>query len=392
MVPDPAQGIFMPATIDARPAIRMLHVESNAFPQEYDRGINPVALRKDIESYLGEYRLHVPIYDYALSYSFGKDESRHLRSIDDDESMLDKGIKAINRKKEEGKNTNREEAELQGFHLLERQLVTSHTGDVLVWASPPGPKNEGYGDYGFFYVGVLSPGKQNGDIHLNMRAIRVENPNIDQFNQALSGISGYGFGFDKAEDFLAHPMILDSVKSDVLQALHDVFGFVPDQLKLDKFRQVTEILQPRVQEFIRMVKMDLPKDELLRQFHILENMADDLRINADHIDSNQWQAIPPELLLARYDHQPTFVGGSCGGSAKSSNPIDNSNDIINSLSSLSELFKDKKDKNICSICHKSSSDNHYHCDKCQHSYADETDKSHDQRTPACVECGRKFGC
>jgi hypothetical protein len=45
----------------------------------------------------------------------------------------------------------------------------------------------------------------------------------------------------------------------------------------------------------------------------------------------------------------------------------------------------------CEECQENSSDNHYHCPKCEKKYADETDKSQEERTKWC-SCGFEFGC
>ncbi len=364
-------------TQEARAAYR---TQSNeAFPQNYERKINPLALRDDVESYLKEYRLQTQINKYELNFSFGNSEYRHLRDTYDGETMIEKGKKAIERRIREGKSVNREEAELEGLQLLEDQLQVARPGEVLVWASPPGPKNEGYGNYGFFYIGNLSSGKQAGDVSLEMEAVRVEQPTIDQFNKTIQTIGGYDFHFDKAEDFLSHPLILSELKGDVLPVLHDVFGFSPDPSKMERDQRILKIMQSKIQDFIQAVKAGIPKIELLQQFHILENLADDLKVNIDKIDLTHWLTVSPEQMMIRYDHQPAFAGGSCGGSTEhnSDAPWDHSNDLFNSFSTLKELFNGDRYPD-------------YQCDSCGTTIHGESKNDRSSWTPSCPKCGKVF--
>ncbi len=351
---------------------------NEAFPQNYERKINPLALRDDVESYLKEYRLQTQINKYELNYSFGKGENRHLRDTYDGETMIEKGKKAIERRIREGKSVIREEAELEGLQLLEDQLQSARPGDVLVWASPPGSKNEGYGDYGFFYTGTLSPGKQAGDVRMDMEAIRVDRPTIDQFNKSIQAIGGYDFHFDKAEDFLSHPLILPELKGEILPVLHDIFGFSPDPSKMERDQRILKIMQSKIQNFIQAVKAGMPKIELLQQFHILENLTDDLKVNIDKIDLTQWLTMSPEQMIVRYNYQPAFVGGSCGGSARgnSDTPWDHGNDLFNSFSALKELFEDRYPD--------------YQCNSCGITIHGELKNDRSSWTPKCPNCGQVF--
>lgn len=61
------------------------------------------------------------------------------------------------------------------------------------------------------------------------------------------------------------------------------------------------------------------------------------------------------------------------------------------VSAVSGGVSEVKIGGTCEHCDESSADNHYHCPDCNKRYADETDKSAEQRTKNCP-CGFQFGC
>jgi hypothetical protein len=67
-------------------------------------------------------------------------------------------------------------------------------------------REDGYGDYGFGYVGKL-----NGSV-LEMTAIRLEDPQINDFNKATNAL--WENEYKTAEDFLETPKVINIEKEN----------------------------------------------------------------------------------------------------------------------------------------------------------------------------------
>ena len=199
-------------------------IESDAFRIEYSKNILDQVVFDDVISYLGEYRFNLAKYSYSFKFKDGK-----LRDPNRNDSMQELSQRAINTKSKEGKSSVRERAELKGFQSLDEQLRYAKTDSTIIWVSPPGPKNEGYGDYGFVYFGKVESNNLE-EKNIKMTAIRVEKPNIEQFNRALRMLGGKK-EYARAEEFLANPDIFaEDLKEGYVDAiLKMVFNFKPNE-------------------------------------------------------------------------------------------------------------------------------------------------------------------
>jgi len=135
----------------------LLDKKSDAFPLERFRFLPDAAKFKNITTYLGEYRFNQAIDDYCLIFEGG------LRGKHETELLATQIKRSIARKKELWKKTHREEADLSGVLSMEKQLTTSQEGDFIVWASPPEPESNEYGNHGFIYVGRVSAEEDTGN-------------------------------------------------------------------------------------------------------------------------------------------------------------------------------------------------------------------------------------
>ncbi|HLL61256.1 MAG TPA: hypothetical protein VK338_06055 [Candidatus Nitrosocosmicus sp.] len=345
-----------------KPRLTLIHssekVGSDAFRQEYDRDVPPESLRKDIESYLGEYRFQLQTYDYELEFSFDPLSNEFaLRDVDKKEPLKEMAKKAIKRREEEWKSTTREIAEYQGILSLEEQIASASDGGTIIWGSPPGAKEDGYGDYGFVYIGRIQTNPDSHGKKIRMQAVRVENPSMHQYKRGLTKLSGRLFPFESSEQFLATPIISENVVSNPEQILKDEFNFAVDPQKEMIFRKVIRTLTPRINEFISLVKQGYPKQDLLRMFNAIEDYALDLRTYYEETEKGDTNIIflrrPDNLqtfdqMLQRYDYEPPEVLGSCGSSGNSSN-------IFDGFSSLKSIlgYSERSDF-ICPKCNKSS--------------------------------------
>ena len=301
--------------------------ESDAFSVEY-KEFTDGELRDDLLSYIGEYRLQVKKYDYELDY-YADDELSlgQVRDVNKGESMLEKASRSVVTRRRKGLPTHREEVEEQAFSFLNEQLATARDGDSLFWASPPGPKSEGYGDYGFLFQGkVRSIGLRNGQEHkrLLMTAIRVEDPTLVQYNQAMSELTGTQWQFEHEDDFLAAPIVIDEIGDyTVDHIMQKNFKFQMSEAERAMTDHILTFLRPVVDECIPLFRKGT-KVQKLKMLHALENYGLALKDAYEKGDMTG-EAIPKALLpqldiiLTKFSYQPPAARGSCGSS--SSNPL-----------------------------------------------------------------------
>lgn len=298
---------------------------SDAFdPKEYVRQMSDAAIHDDIISYLGEYRFQLSKYEYKYSITNGE-----LCDINDGVSMKTKTVRAIEKRRSAGKSTNREEAELRGFGRIEEQLETAKADDTLFWASPPGAKTDGYGEYGFLFVGkVKKTGKE-----LTMTAIRVENPTIEQYNHALSFLTVQESNHKTAEDFLKDPIMIhaDVFEHVIDKTLAGIFSFDVDDSQMQKFKRIVAKLDPLIAECIPILRYGT-KQKQIEAIYTLENYALALKRKESVIKDEHvvYESLPRLTQLAdRYGHTPPAVGGSCGSTKSNDKTSLSSANIFN---------------------------------------------------------------
>jgi hypothetical protein len=312
-----------------------ISADSDAFRQEYQPTVNEQALRKDIESYLGEYRFALPKYDYQLVYSDG-----HLQDPLTDEPMIEKARRAIQRRTHEWKNTSRERAELEGISFLDQWLKLPTSQHSIVWLSPPGPETDGYGDYGFVYIGAIGKTEQDNKT-IDMSAYRVTSPSLTQFNVFASQLVGHT-DYQNAEGLLSMPMIVNETKDNLEEVLSLYFNYAPDQNRNKDFDSAIFKLKPHIDKFIKMVRAGAAKNELRRVFDAIENYA---------IDQQAPFNITFEKLRINYSFPPPQVKGSCG--ATGGRGLTSGSDILRG-GSLSEILSPKNEPFKCPNCHQES--------------------------------------
>lgn len=324
-----------------------------AFRLEYDKDTSDQALYEDCVSYLGEYRFNLLKYSYNLKFSHGK-----LKDPNRNESMEDAIQRAINLKHREGRSSIREKAELEGFRSLNEQLKHARTGNTIIWMSPPGPKEDGYGDYGFVYFGKV---KDLGldEKRITMTAIRVENPSIGQFQKARYKLTGESVGYEFAEELLDSPKVVgQDVKEGYVDAiLKAVFNFKPNEEEQEVFNKIINKMFPLISEFVGVAKNPwIKKQNIIKAFHSLENYFLELKgyykkvgEQRNVIEIVDFKTNPRFYqMMERYGYEPPKVAGSCG-STGNSNGLQSSN-IFNSLSSLNSLFSENSEWFTCPKC------------------------------------------
>lgn len=316
------------------------------FRIEYGENAPDKALFDDIVSYLGEYRFNLPKFSYTLKFLDGK-----LRDSYRGDSMQDITQRAIGKKILEGSFYSRELAEKQGLMRLDSQLISAKGNDTVIWASPPGPKEEGYGDYGFIFVGHVNENNES-EKTIQMTAIRVEDPKIEQFNQIFYLITGEKTDYKTAEEFIAHPKVLnhhlEEVYADAL--LGRVFSFKPNPQEQEKFKCIIQRMFSLISDFVQSAKNPRkPKAEKIREFYSLENYA--LRLKEEY----EQPLVPRENIIAdfrssprlpdvvgEYGYEPPKIAGSCPANSKNKISLTSSN-ILSKELILNSILGDEID-------------------------------------------------
>jgi hypothetical protein len=317
-------------------------VSSAGFSVEYESRVFDQELRDDVVSYLGEYRFKLQKYDYELVFSPTSEEGWRLRDPHRLEAMGIKAERSIDERRLRSESTHRETAEAVGIELLEKQLETAEEGDSVVWASPPGSKEEGYGDYGFFYIGKVRRSVE-AKKEVAMTAIRVENPTLEQFNRAFQELSGVAVNFSKAEDFISKPVITAALAKDLVDdVLLRNFALGEDPTEQTRFASVIERIRPRIDQFIRYVRFGTT-EEKKKAFHALENLA--LQVKKDletGLEIVFEQPVKFQVFIDQYGFEPPKVAGSC--------PIKSPN-LLGQYQALNKaLGKDKQEWFTCPKC------------------------------------------
>ncbi|HZJ18521.1 MAG TPA: hypothetical protein VFD45_02805 [Patescibacteria group bacterium] len=316
---------------------------SAAFRIEKGQRATQEEARDDLLSYLGEYRFKLPTYSYKLH--FAKQEGRfHLRDRHKLEPMVIKAKRAVNEKTFRGQPVEREVAEKEGLEKLDEMLSFAGEDCNIFWASPPGPKEQGYGDYGFIFVGKIKRITEK-EKEIDMTAIRVESPEITQFNKALSDVSGIDFKYTRAEEFLSSPLVLRGVESRIRAALGN-FVIETNQLVFERFKRDTAKIKPLIDRFV----LAETAEEKLVLFNTIENCVVELEEgeNLFSLGKNlliEAGEINIRALAARYgDKKAPTVQGSCGSTGTESS------NIFNNKGSVSSLLKEENDLMKCVTC------------------------------------------
>ena len=315
---------------------------SSAFRIERGQNALEAEQRDDLLSYLGEYRFGLPIYNYQLQFA-KKDGEFHLRDKHRLEPMVVKAKRAIVDRKAQGLPTERETAERIALEKLDEMLTFAGEDCNIFWASPPGPREQGYGDYGFVFVGKIK--HLGSDKQIDMTAIRVESPELTDFNRALSEVSGVDINYGSAEEFISSPLVLRGAEKRVSKALSS-FTIKDDALVFERFKRNTLRVKPLIDRFVKAKTAE----EKVMLLNTIENCIVALEQGNDIFFSDQKLLTKEEdinigALVASYGNKKApEVQGSCGSSGSETN------NIFNNVSTIASLLKGKNDLMKCVTC------------------------------------------
>ncbi|MCL5434807.1 MAG: hypothetical protein M1405_00250 [Patescibacteria group bacterium] len=324
--------------------------DSKNFAVEYAPIVNRREIEDDIIAYLGEFRFGLKKSDYRLVFSRTDDEGWRLRDPHRLESMAIKAQRAITERRQRGEITPRETAEASGLNFLDQQLQTASEEGSIVWASPPGAESQGYGDYGFFYIGQIGRMIANRR-EVAMTAIRVNGRSLPDYEKAFKRLSGIDFKFKNPEDFLRMPVILnDSLPKELIDStLGTIF---PNQENVSdnsvEFQLAIARIKNRIGEFIDYCAFATPTEKA-KAFHALENYFLEVR---EEIRSGKTVVYQKKRefkqLVADYGSRKTpEVKGSCPISSQ--NPLNSSNIFNGGFEALNNLIN--QEWFTCPKCH-----------------------------------------
>lgn len=305
--------------------------EAQAFRHEFYKCATKRQIEDDVVSYLAEYRLEVAEFNYTLGLTDG-----NLIDPASGESIVDKARKAIQVREQDGLNSSRERAELEGLVSLTDQITENPNGTV-VWFSPPGAEEDGYGKYGFGYVG-----KVNGNV-LEMTAIRVDDPQMIDFNKAKDALWG-GEEFLVAEDFLRSPKVIDVEANKVKEFIHGNFE-IKNKEGSRVFERIRSNLSSVINEYAQVALVGTEEEQHLA-LHVVENLTIELKKkyeseyakgNVVYLTDYQVPTLAQALGIKRYITPPPKVRGSCGSTGKIE-----SNDIFRNIKSIAKKGSTKQ--------------------------------------------------
>lgn len=272
-------------------------------------------IRDNILRYLGEYRLEVRFDEFF--YREERDPltgETHLASSEPG-AIRDIFQRAITSREQKGFSVRREVAECLGFQKLERELLFSPNGDLFIWMSPPGPREDGYGLYSFTFVGqaINDPLKGRKIRVIPYRSIAT----LGEHRQTLSYFSDQAQQFAKDTDFLAEPITFSP--NDEIQTPEDILEFIGEheRFNIDWMARLKSRVGFLVDGYIDLVRAGAPDYELVRARNAIENytlkIKDQLMADIPEARMSKEPVITASYIFRELGNiTPPAVGGSCG--------------------------------------------------------------------------------
>lgn len=254
-----------------------VHYEKINFHAPIDDGLNIEEVKQvrrntikdNLVRYVGEYRLGVKFDEYYYTSVKNIAGEEHF-TAGGGYTIQDLISNTIRAREELGVSTKREVAEGVGFAQLEKELLEREVGTMAIWVSPPGSKEEGYGEYSFTFLAQSEMG-ENGK---RVRMIPYRNEySLAEHNEYLSKITKEDIHFQKDTEFLAHPFIIDQ-KSGV-QSPEDILREIGEKEEFGNSwnEDFYYKAQPLIQYFISLVEMNASDEELIKARHAIENFG-----------------------------------------------------------------------------------------------------------------------
>lgn len=299
--------------------------------------------------------------------------------------------------------------EISGWNYIDTVMTDPNAplGTTILLFSPPGLVENTEYTGRFVDKFILAEGQQGRHIKRLQTAVDWTYTDYKRFAQELNPVF-----FDDYDGrpldawYLSHPIKTDK----------NIFDKSKDGISPSDFQRIFN--HPSLERLIRQYEKDLYEEKidwynLSLDFNAILNLGDDLkrRFLGTILDENRVQNLQRGLYAYNIDDisimsdkvfytttqtlgtRPVQAvgGGGCptnkGIDLKGSSSGNNFGLLLNSVAK----FGLENSFGMCQECQRNTSDNHYHCPECKKGYADETDKSQEERTRQCG-CGFQFGC
>lgn len=301
-----------------------------------------VRAENDISSYLGEFILGARFKEFY--YEEIIDPQTGQRGIGAPGFIGDIGKSyegAIQDAQRRGFSGRREIAESEAFNKkLNPQLLNAPAGTFYIWVSPPGSKEEGYGDYSFTHLGQVQE-TATGRRRYVVTSLR-NTLELDDHAAMLNHFLPEGKKLKNPNDidFLSSPIL---IANEGNHTIHDLLVAIDVILKQERKRtthfaqayqeredwekKLLESLGPMIDDYCLSVvggasKADSQKIIWAMENYTRESTVEDITfpVREGTVSRRELEAA---IIYQRYGYQPaTLAGGGC--SPGSSNPIRNS--------------------------------------------------------------------
>lgn len=306
----------------------------------------------NLSSYVGEYRLGVKFDEYFYNIGQNPETGERFLMSKEQKPVREVYRNAIFERERLGLSTRREVAECLGFEKFEREVIESEEGTMAIWVSPPGAKNDGYGDYSFTFIGQVEEGEEGRRV----RMIPYRNQaSINEHNKYLSEITGENVDFSADIEFLNSPFVVK--KRPGLENSEDILRAIGENEEFDNGWRKDFVRENwfMFQHFLNQVKDNATDEELAKTRNAIEFCAIEYknRMGKEVVMEDKYEYQLPILSAEEYvdkfgGYELPKVSGSCGPSGEDmsglSTPMEFQELFSKSLSSEEDEFGSLKFK------------------------------------------------
>lgn len=332
----------------ARNEIYIVRHDQTAYDEAKKRGLSPGEIRHtiitrlegQIARYGGEFILKEKFTEFFYEETIDlKTGQTRLHAPGFMGPIAESYDRAIHENKVSGRSARREEAECEGFHYLEKELLEAPLGTCYLWISPPGTKEEGYGDYSFTYMGRVEETANGRRISVtslrNTLTLEEHTLIINRFLPEEKKLAN-----PQDIDFLSTPAIIyPEGNCDIYDLLLKMDVILKTQKgKKTEFakayqerknweKELVKKLSPVINDYYSLLEKGVTQEELQQVFWAMENYTREWINKRPVTIINERPVSPVELrehFYAQYNYKPPALeGGNCppDPSSLSSNPF-----------------------------------------------------------------------
>ncbi len=133
--------------------------------------------------------------------------------------------------------------EYDGFCALKNLIINttnSENPSFAFWASPPGSQEEGYGDYGYFYIAIIPEYSESYDRRITMLALRINDFDSEKVEKSADLLRRLNTDPDvqipknaTTKDLLLTPIVLPVGKDCSIKTTHDLLSQISTFLEIE---------------------------------------------------------------------------------------------------------------------------------------------------------------